>query len=166
MDIQHFVKLGLKRDVPQLIEPNMTNAIEIGCGNNPVPGARGYDFPEYNFAVDPLPDADGTVTAIFAFHVLEHLTGEQAIQMLREFQRVLIPGGTVTLLVPYFKSQLAFQDLDHKSFYSEETWKTLFRNPYYGKHREEPWLLNPHFNMIMGVVERNLSLFTQMVRLP
>lgn len=164
MDIQKFVLMGLKREVNQLIEPDMTNAIEIGCGNNPTPGARGYDFPQYDFSYMSLPDADNSVTAIFAFHVLEHLTGQQAINILREFQRVLVPGGTATILVPYFKSQLAFQDLDHKSFFTEETWKTLFRNPYYGKNREEPWKLDVHFNLIAGVVERNLSLFTQLVR--
>lgn len=164
MDIQDLFNLGMKRLVPDLIEPDHTLALNLGCGNSHIPGTIGLDYPAWNAATMPIPYDDGSVSAIYAFHFLEHLTGEQAIELLREVQRVLKPGGVMTLCVPLAGSIISFQDLDHKSFYTEETWKTLFANPYYGKHREEPWMLKVHANFMMGVVQRNMALFSQLVR--
>lgn len=164
MDIQTLFKLGMKRDVDQLIEPDLTFAINLGAGNSHIPGTQSLDFPAWDGSKDPLPFADNSVTSIFAFHFLEHLTGAQAIQILREMQRVLVPGGTVQIVVPYYKANIAFQDLDHKTFFTEETWRTLFRNPFYDKNREEPWQFEVRVNLIIGVVERNLSLMTQLVK--
>lgn len=164
MNIQELFKLGMKRDINELIEPDLSNAINLGAGNSPMPGVTSLDYPEWDASRDRLPYHDSSVTAVFAFHFMEHLTGAEAINMLREIQRVLAPGGTANILVPYYKSSMAFQDLDHKSFWNEESYRVLFRNPYYEKNREQPWNLDVHVNLVIGVVERNLALMTQLVK--
>lgn len=70
----------------------------------------------------------------------------------------------MTIVVPHRLGAIAFQDLDHKSFWTEESWKTLFTNPHYDKNRELPWKFDIKFNAIIGIVERNLALMTQLVR--
>jgi predicted SAM-dependent methyltransferase len=48
----------------------------------------------------PLPFADGSVSAVFASHVLEHLYRVEAQQLIRESLRVLCSGGVLRLIVP------------------------------------------------------------------
>jgi len=48
----------------------------------------------------PLPFADGSASAVFASHVLEHLYREEAQQLIRESLRVLCPGGVLRVIVP------------------------------------------------------------------
>jgi len=48
----------------------------------------------------PLPWADGTFTAVYASHVLEHMYLGQARRLLKECYRVLRPGGVVRMVVP------------------------------------------------------------------
>jgi predicted SAM-dependent methyltransferase len=48
--------------------------------------------------------ADGSVAEIYASHVLEHLSYTHELpQALKEFQRVLKPGGTLRVSVPDFE---------------------------------------------------------------
>jgi predicted SAM-dependent methyltransferase len=62
-----------------------------------------------------IPFADGCVDAIFAEHLLEHLTLDDGIGLLRECRRVLAPGGVVRIGVPdlerYVASYLKRDDL-------------------------------------------------------
>ena len=48
----------------------------------------------------PLPFVDGSASAVFASHVLEHLYRDQAQQLVQEARRVLCPGGVLRLIVP------------------------------------------------------------------
>lgn len=52
----------------------------------------------------PLPFDDGTVSAIYGSHVLEHLYHDDAMRLLRESYRVLQPGGVVRWVVPDLKA--------------------------------------------------------------
>jgi len=165
LNIQTLFALGMKRDVCQLIEPDHTLAINVGAGHQQIaPNVQNLDYPAWDARSGVLPYGSGTVTSIYAFHFLEHLTGAEAIAMLREFQRVLVVGGTVQIVVPHYKSAMAFHDLDHKAFFTEDTWRTLFSTPYYDKNRELPWKFDVHVNLLIGVVERNLALMTQLVK--
>jgi SAM-dependent methyltransferase len=163
VNIQELFALGMKRELGELVTPQGL-VVNLGAGNSVGPWTAALDLPEWNAETDPIPYADDTVDGIYAFHFLEHLRSEHVVRMLREIQRVLKVGGTLTVVVPHRLGAMAFQDIDHKSFWTEETWRTLFRNPHYDKNREEPWRLEVKFNMIAGIVERNLCLMTQMVK--
>lgn len=161
MDIQTWFALGMKREIPQLLLPANDLMYDIGTETaaNVVPGCRvlppGWRAPK-------LPIESGVVGAYFAHHFFEHLSGECAIEMLRECERTLVIGGTLNVVVPYYNSQMQAQDLTHKTVWCETTWKTLFENQYYSI--DGPWELKVHGCFILGVVERNLALFTQLVK--
>jgi SAM-dependent methyltransferase len=110
-----------------------------------------------------LPFEDESVGAVHAHQFLEHFDGDDAIGILREIERVLVPGGVAFITVPYQGSSHWGQALDHKSTWNEETWNWLFNNEYYD-HQGEPWKLKVHACFIMGIVIRNLDLFTQLVK--
>lgn len=164
MSIETFFKLGMKRDIIEPIsdyDPKKCVVINLGCGNSPIANAVNMDLPKWDADKDPIPFSDKTVMQIHAYHFLEHV--KDPIRMLLECQRVLIPGGHMNIIVPYYKSQMASQDLDHKHFFTEETWKTLFSNSYYDKNKIE-WKFSIGTNIIIGVVERNLALMTQLIK--
>ena len=48
----------------------------------------------------PLPFSDGSVAAIYASHVLEHLYREDAQRLVKESFRVLAKGGVLRVVVP------------------------------------------------------------------
>jgi ubiquinone/menaquinone biosynthesis C-methylase UbiE len=161
MDFQELFKLGMARDVPQLVTVE-GRALNIGAGNKQIAGAEPLDWPEWDADKEIIPFPDGTFATIYAFHFLEHV--QSPVSLLLEMQRVLIAGGVINICVPYYNSQLMAQDLDHKhSRFCEQTWKLLFRNQYYNKNRIE-WRLEERFNLICGIVERNMCLLTQLVK--
>jgi SAM-dependent methyltransferase len=162
--IQELFRIGMKRPLPDLPVAPAGECLDLGCGKNPVPDAAGLDWPLWKGDRDPIPRPDDSIAAVYAMHFLEHLTGEQAINCLREIERVLVPGGLLYVVVPHRISSLAYEDLDHKSFWTEETWRVLFRNDYYDKHRGQPWQFRVAFNMIAGVAERNLAVMSVLVK--
>jgi len=66
-------------------------------------GIRGGVFPRnvrYGDIVRGLPVKDGTAKAVYASHVLEHLTREDFDTALLNTYRILMDGGTFRLIVP------------------------------------------------------------------
>ncbi len=64
---------------------------------------------------------DGGFDAVFCSHCLEHLYTFEVALALREFCRVLAPGGTVRIHVPDLQSiggKLALDELDHVAYIS------------------------------------------------
>lgn len=163
MSLPQLFLLGMDRSIPEPLPMPTGLVLNLGAGNKVIDGTVPLDWPTWDADKDPLPYRDGEVHGIHCYHFLEHVAHPVAI--LIECQRVLKPYGLLQICVPYYKSNMAAQDLDHKSFFTEDTWKTLFNNPYYKKHRVD-WKFEVHLNVIMGVAERNLCLLTQLVRLP
>ena len=54
----------------------------------------------YLDAAGPYPFADGSFQYIFAEHLIEHLTWEKGLAMLKECHRVLAPGGKIRIITP------------------------------------------------------------------
>lgn len=80
--------------------------LEIGSGNNPQPG---YEHLEINASCphvemccscQQIPQPDNTYEEIIAFHILEHMPWYEAEPTLKEWHRVLKPGGTIRLAMP------------------------------------------------------------------
>lgn len=155
--IQEWFYIGMKRDIPMLLLPGPV-IIDLGGSD-----AR-YRKPLWDAEIQSIPNvADLSVDTIYASHFLEHLTGAGVLHMLREFELVLKIGGTANIVTPYYSSQMQAQDLDHKSQFCEETWSNIFDNDYYTD--KGAWKLKVHCCFILGIKERNLALFTQLVRM-
>lgn len=80
--------------------------LNLGCGDRFHPAWINADHlpaaPEV-LPVDasrPLPFPDAAFEAVYASHVLEHLSPAGGRRLLSEIRRVLAPGGTVRLVVP------------------------------------------------------------------
>lgn len=163
MNIRELFELGLDREIPELIEPSIDGKIiNLGSGNKEIKGATNLDYPDWK-AGEIIPFKDGTIKEVHAYHFFEHLTTVEIIETLKEIERVLKIGGVVYILVPHHRGTMAFNDIDHKTFFNEEVWpKLLDGSPYYEHYGE--WELKVATQFIMGIVERNLGLFTQLIR--
>lgn len=166
MNFETLFKMSMDRDLPQLLDPPEGLSIGLGESGKKLHGRdMSLGLPNWSWPEDPIPAEDGSVGIIHAYHFFEHLTGEQAIDMLFECQRVLKPGGILQFCMPWFKSEIASQDLTHKSFWTESTFRTLMNNPYYDPSAsKKKWKMRQHYLVIAGIVERNVSLMGQLVR--
>jgi SAM-dependent methyltransferase len=162
VNIQKLFKIGMKREIKELL-PNEGYQLELGPGFNPLIDENivYLDLPEWNADIDAIPYDNCTFDVVHAYHFLEHVNSPESV--LREIQRVLKHSGHVNIVVPHYKSDLAFEDLDHKHYFTEESWRKLMANNGYDKHNAG-WELSVHANFIMAVDYRNLSIFTQLVK--
>jgi predicted SAM-dependent methyltransferase len=86
--------------------PTGTRLLNIGCGPTIHPAWTNIDL----VAMAPgvishdvrrgIPFADASFDAVYASHVVEHLTPREALRLLQEGRRVLRSGGTLRLVVP------------------------------------------------------------------
>jgi predicted SAM-dependent methyltransferase len=79
--------------------------LNLGCGNKKEPGYIDVDLfagPAVDevFELDDIPYADGTIGGIHSEHALEHMGWHRAEGALKEWCRVLKPGGEVILYMP------------------------------------------------------------------
>lgn len=86
--------------------------VQFGSGGVNIAGWVNFDLPEHDIR-RPLKLADETVEYIFAEHVIEHVTPQEAWHFLSECRRVLQPGGVVRLAFPDLKRILHAPQLYH-----------------------------------------------------
>jgi hypothetical protein len=163
---QELFKLGLDRDLPSLLPFPDGPQFDLGASGTKVAfGAKPLGLPEWRFPDSGIPAEDESVAAIHAYHFMEHLTGEHAILLLKEVQRVLMKGGIFQFCIPWAKSEIAFQDLTHKSFYTESSFRMLMQNSYYDPSASQhQWRLKQGFLVLAGIVERNVCILGQLVK--
>jgi SAM-dependent methyltransferase len=104
--------------------------LNLGCGWELLDGYINCDLRE-NLKADkhfdlnefPYPFADNSADVILLSHVLEHL--DDPVQVLQECHRVLKTGGELRVYVPYFSSESAYADIDHKHFFGITTFNPM-----------------------------------------
>lgn len=160
-----FFYYGMDREIvdPKPIIPQSGITINLGAGNKKITGAYALDLPEWDGEKDKIPFNSNSVKVIHAYHFLEHLTTNGIMNVLKESDRVLQQGGYMNITVPYYSSQIMAHDITHKTPFCEDTWKVLFAKNYYDNKLPKLNLVVT-FNMIMGIVERNICLFTQLTK--
>lgn len=165
MSIQDWFGFAWNREVRAPLPPHPTaQQLNLGAGYREVPFAQSVDLEHGADLGSPATwdnFGDGTIGTIWAHGVFEHL--EDPVYVLWQCQRVLMPGGTLNIVVPHGLSDLHAEDITHKHPFVEDTWRNIFDNPYY-RASDEKWELEIHTQFIMGVVWRNLALFTQFVK--
>ena len=84
---------------------NDTLRLNIGQGMMPIDGYEGVDSQPYAGVatvarVPPLPYGDASVADIYSGHFIEHLPPWDIAPFLDECRRVLVVGGTLTIVCP------------------------------------------------------------------
>jgi len=80
--------------------------LHLGCGKRHIPGFVHVDladFPhiDHRCGIDTLPMlSDGTAELIYCSHAFEYFDRLQAPEVLKEWRRVLRPGGMLRVAVP------------------------------------------------------------------
>lgn len=74
--------------------------LNIGAGDTQIPGFISLDIKTGTDASQKLDYADGSVDEIYASHVLEHIHHSKTHEAVREWVRVLRPGGRIRIAVP------------------------------------------------------------------
>lgn len=79
--------------------------LHVGCGDRKFDGFINIDLdsPVADMHLDltkPLPWEQSTVSGIYSEHFIEHITQAQAIRLMMEMRRVLVPGGVIRLATP------------------------------------------------------------------
>jgi len=96
--------------------------LNVGCGSVYKDGWINLDCNTkikadvYADITKKLPFDDSTIDYILADNVIEHLKIEDVQLLLREFNRILIPGGTLEIYVPHFTGILT-KYLGHQKGY-------------------------------------------------
>lgn len=75
--------------------------LNLGAGGHAIPGFTPLDR-STGQEVYPLAYADNSVDEIRASHILEHFSHQQTFNVIREWVRVLKPGGVLRIAVPDF----------------------------------------------------------------
>lgn len=86
--------------------------LNLGSRNRSIPGFLNMDIDQHD-GVDIVGDIsdlsrfeDKSVPAIYASHVLEHFPHVKTLSVLKEWSRVLRPGGILYVAVPDFKRSI------------------------------------------------------------
>ncbi len=153
--------LGMYRKYQQALPDKEGVVLNLGAGKKKIEKAFSIDYPEWDAEEDPIPFGDNTVDMIHCYHLLEHIAN--VYYVLGEIERILKPGSHVNIVVPYYSSNIMAQDPDHKTAFSEHTWRTIFDTSRYTKDKVRP--MSVHTNFIMGDEEKNIILLTQLVKL-
>lgn len=79
--------------------------LDVGCGVSRQAGFIGVDCaiavrPHIVAEMWSIPLKDGSTDEIYSSHALEHVLKAEVVPTLREWERLLRPGGTVELQVP------------------------------------------------------------------
>ena len=164
MNIQELFKISMDRELPTIRWPHrrLGSRVNLGIGKKEMPeGVVSVGLPDWDADTMPIPYGDQSCGEVWALHFLEHVADPVAV--LRECQRVLVPGGVLNICVPYGACHMWVHDLTHKHMFNEDTWRQTFNNVYYDDKGTD-WKFRVGFNTIMGVKGENLALITQLER--
>lgn len=88
---------------PVSVEAPAALRLNLGCGGTPLDGYVNIDRAHGQEAY-PLSYADGSVDEVRASHLFEHFAFADSINVLKDWVRVLKPGGVLRIAVPDLKA--------------------------------------------------------------
>lgn len=137
--------------------------LNLGSRNFPVEGFLNMDMDAHP-GVDITGDvrdlsrfSDESVIAICASHILEHFPHVETADVLREWYRVLAPGGTLYVAVPDFRRAIelyeraGLEDWIVYFLWGEQSYKTAFHYTAFDDRRLERILKNAGFKEVSQV---------------
>jgi predicted SAM-dependent methyltransferase len=136
--------------------------LHLGCGKRYIEGfthidIAKYDHIDFEIPVDKLDIfSDNSIVEIYASHVIEYYDRDEVKDVLKEWKRVLKPGGLLRLAVPNFNSLIKVYDISNDlnkilgPLYGK--WKTgdesIYHRTVYDKKSLTEVLLEAKFNNV------------------
>lgn len=126
-----------RRKVAAPVDVQSLPKLELACGQAKTPGFEGADIVAVDgvdHVVDlltfPWPFEDDAYGELRVSHFVEHIPmgsqrEEPFLQFFDECWRILAPGGTMTIVAPYYSSMRAWQDPTHRRAISEASFLYL-----------------------------------------
>ena len=101
-EVRQFASPGI---VDEYMRHNNVRKLQIGAGVSNKPGWLNTDIEPsagqaYLDATQRFPLPDRSFQYVYSEHVIEHLTYEEGLVMLKESYRILAPGGEVRIATP------------------------------------------------------------------
>lgn len=103
--------------------------IQFGCGGKE---HALNDWINHDIEVDirkPLPYESGTVSRIFAEHLIEHVTSKEMINFFFECYRILEPNGAIRVIFPDCMKIYNNATLKYENFLIKKGWLPKYNNP-------------------------------------
>ena len=104
--------------------------LNFGCGRNILKGYENVDIQEgkginnsFDFNVFPYPYPGNYFDYIYCDNVLEHLDNPEWVML--ELWRITKPNGIIRIIVPYYNSKNAYNDITHKHYFNERAIKVM-----------------------------------------
>lgn len=124
--------------------------LHLGCGKRYIPGfvhidAIPFDHVDHVASIDNLSFIpDNSVDTIYNCHVLEHFKRRDTVKVLKEWYRVIKPGGILRVSVPDFQPIAAL--------YCKHQDLKMVLGPLYGG---QDYLYNIHYNVFDFITLKN-----------
>ena len=132
--------------------------LNLGCGRKILPGFINVDFPNNYSGKKPdlecdirvLPYQDNTIDEVMAIHVIEHFHLWEVPDVLKEWHRVLKPGGKIILECPCMNKVIYY--LNMPELVMSHTMFALFGDPgYLDPHMTHKWCyFKEHLSALVG----------------
>lgn len=105
LTLLYHQKVTDPRLIREYLDTHPIRKLQLGAGDNYADGWLNTDIePQANGvyldATSSYPFPDGSFHFVFAEHVIEHLTWEGGLAMLKESHRVLAPDGRIRIVTP------------------------------------------------------------------
>lgn len=143
--------------------PTCPRILDIGCGQNKVPGAIGMDInPRANMDVIhdlnciPYPFRTNEFDVVWARHVIEHV--REPLALMIELHRITRSGGLIKLVTPHWTNPDWATDLTHCNHFNSYSFRHLVQGqegfPFYTEirfHQRQAYLTLANLWKMMGI---------------
>jgi len=93
---------------------------------------------KHDIRLSPLPFKDNEADYIYCGNVLEHLTFDELIKVMKELHRIIKKGGILHISVPYYNHPNSIDPFDHKTRFTFGSFD-YFGKSAYGKESSKQW---------------------------
>ena len=147
------MKILDKRNLLSNLKDSENIVLELGCGDRKqISSSIGIDLLDYA-AVDIVGDVydvlrefpSASVSAVYSSHFFEHIPDLELI--LEELARVMLPSGTLEIIVPHFSNPYFYSDYTHRIFYGLYSFSYFAIDPIF-KRRTPTYQKTLFFNLL------------------
>jgi len=139
------------RAIAKYVSSTEEPRLQLGSGEVTLPGWLNSDLVRGDIYIDverPLPLPDARFAYVFAEHLIEHVSEQDGMQLLREIHRILRPGGVARITTPDLPKIIALYE-DRNPIVSRADY-ARFLDDITGRRHERPCQIFNDFMRLWG----------------